>query len=288
MPHRLAGLPRWVLREVPGGSRGRRPSSAAGAAACRTTARPHGGYIGNTGAALTPLPNATVTPRFAIRAGEGRRRPSARCSGWSNASTWHCGYGRNHRENSRGFPSADRVRHGERRQPVVRARDDLVKALTIDAVRQALARDLSAITQVPDGLPTHDLEELRSFLRHFGTYKPDGTVLREGQVAEGSFPTSVSPAYLAPDTGNVAKVRLQRDWFCCYALVPGASGLPQAGSTRGSGSSSMHRRSLAPMPAQTVAARAPAHGQCGRARCHAGVAVHLLLRGGRAGPRRAD
>ena len=34
------------------------------------------------------------------------------------------------------------------------------KALTTDAVRQALARNLSTITQVPDGLPTHDLEEL--------------------------------------------------------------------------------------------------------------------------------
>ena len=190
-----------------------------------------GDYIEYTGNALTPLPNATLTPRFAIRAGEGT--PQTFVMLWIVE-----------RFDVATDTAATIARIlADFRPPMVSGQADAdnlsselattwSKALTTDAVRQALARNLSTITQVPDGLPTHDLEELRSFLRHFGTYKPDGTYYAKGPVAEGSFPAGVSTPYLAPDTGNVAEVRLPRDCFYCYALVPERLWSPQAEATR--------------------------------------------------------
>jgi subtilisin family serine protease len=106
------------------------------------------------------------------------------------------------------------------------------QALTAEGVRQALARNLNEITSAPAGLPTQDLEELRTFLRHFGTYKADGAYYAKGAVAEGTFPTGVSAAYLAADTGNLAEVKVQREQFYCYALVSERLWNPQAEATR--------------------------------------------------------
>jgi subtilisin family serine protease len=102
------------------------------------------------------------------------------------------------------------------------------RALSTDAVRQALAVNLSTITAVPAGLPTSNLNEMKTFLLHFGTYKENGDYYAKGAVAEGQFPQGVSPAYLAPDTGNVAEIRLQRDLFYCSALVSERLWNPQA------------------------------------------------------------
>ncbi len=93
------------------------------------------------------------------------------------------------------------------------------EALATPAVRTALARDLAAITEVPAGLPTTDLDELKSVLRHFASHRPDGSYVAKGAVAEGSFPGGVNPAYLAPEAGNVVELALQRDAFYCYALA---------------------------------------------------------------------
>ncbi|UHD15074.1 S8 family serine peptidase [Thiocapsa bogorovii] len=102
------------------------------------------------------------------------------------------------------------------------------EAIASDNVRQALARNLDEIAEVPSGLPTSDLTELKDFLLHFGTYKSDGTYYTKGTVTEGEFPAGVGEPYLAADTGNVAEVRLPRDQFYCSALVPERLWSPQA------------------------------------------------------------
>lgn len=106
------------------------------------------------------------------------------------------------------------------------------EALTQDTVRQALARSLDEITEIPTGLPTSDLLELKTFLLHFGTYKADGTYYAKGAVAEDAFPAGVSSAYLAQDAGNLAEIRLQRDHFYCYGLLSERLWNPQASATK--------------------------------------------------------
>src|SRR5262245_7812293 len=190
-------------------------------------------YIDYTGNAVTVLPNATATPKFAIRAGTDSA-PQTFVILWlverfdvatdSEATIA--------RILADFHPATETGAAGS-----VGTTADLAsawaKALTADAVRQALAKNLSTITTVPDGLPTKDLGELKTFLQHFATYKADGTYYAKGAVAEGAFPGGVNAgAYFATDAGNVAEVKVQRDRFYCYALAAERLWNPQADATK--------------------------------------------------------
>jgi subtilisin family serine protease len=191
-----------------------------------------GDYIEYTGAAITPLPNASITPQFAIRV-EVDGTPRTFVMLWVverfDVAT----------------DSPDTIARilGDFRSPAASGAadagsiaNDLARtwsqALTGDAVRQALAKNINEITAVPTGLPTSDLEELRIFLRHFGTYKPDGSYYAKGAVVEGEFPNGVSAEYLNADTGNLSEVRLHRDQFYCYAIASERLWSPQADGSR--------------------------------------------------------
>lgn len=106
------------------------------------------------------------------------------------------------------------------------------EALSQTDVQQALATNLGSLTARPSGLPEGDLDQLKTLLLHFGTYKPNGDYYEKGPVAEGQFPQGVSAAYLASDTGNVAEVRVHRDNFYCSALVSERLWNPQAPVSR--------------------------------------------------------
>jgi subtilisin family serine protease len=188
-----------------------------------------GDYINYEGAAVAPVPNASITPQFAVRA-DASGTPQTFLMLWIverfDVAT----------------DSATTIARilADFRPATATTTESLTselartwsQALTADATKQALAMNLSAITAVPAGLPTSDLTELKTFLLHFGTYKPDGTYYTKGTVAEGTFPAGVTPAYLAADTGNVAEVKLRRDLFYCYAFVPERLWSPQADATR--------------------------------------------------------
>lgn len=189
-----------------------------------------GEYIEYTGPDLTPLPGASIAPRFAIAAGDPGR-PQTFVMLWVVERF----------DVATDSPETIARILADFRPPSGAADAEAVstelartwaQALTADGVRQALAANLSAITAVPAGLPTTDLETLRSFLGHFGTYKPDGTYYAKGPVAEGAFPAGVTPEYLAADTANLAEVRLPRDQFYCYALAPERLWNPQADASR--------------------------------------------------------
>jgi subtilisin family serine protease len=191
-----------------------------------------GDYVEYSGPALTPLPNASITPQFAVRV-EAGGSPQTYVMLWVVERF----------DVATDSPETIARILADFRPPTASGSaesssisSDLARtwsqALTADAVRQALARNLSDITAAPAGLPTSDLEALRTFLGHFGTYKADGSYYAKGAVAEGTFPAGVSEAYLAPDTGNLAEVKLPRAAFYCYALVTERLWNPQADPSR--------------------------------------------------------
>lgn len=193
-----------------------------------------GDYADYAGPALTPLPGASITPQFVIRAGEAG-------AAHSYAMLWvveRLDVATDPAETMARIladfraPTAAEQPLAADAAPGSELARSWAQALASEPVRAALARPLDQITQVPAGLPTTDLEALRSFLRHFGTYKPDGAYYAKGTVAEGSFPAGVDAAYLAPDTGNVAELKVQREQFYCYALAAERLWHAQAPSTR--------------------------------------------------------
>jgi subtilisin family serine protease len=187
-----------------------------------------------TGNPVTVLPNATITPRFAIRTG-GAGATQTFVTLWlverldvatDTQETIARILADFHPATETGAAEAG----GGTTTDLART---WAKALTADAVRKALARNLGEITSVPAGLPTQNLDELKSFLQHFATYKADGTYYAKGTVPEGTFPAGVNAAtYFAPDTGNIAEVKVQRDRFYCSALVSERLWNPQADATR--------------------------------------------------------
>ncbi|MEA5451773.1 S8 family serine peptidase [Leptolyngbya sp. CCNP1308] len=188
-------------------------------------------YTEYSGAALTPLPNGSITPQFAIRTEtEGAVR--------TYVMLWvveRLDVATDSRQTIARIladfrPSTALEDEAEVGLSSSEA-DAWASALDNAAIRQALAQNLGTLTAVPAGLPTSDLDELRSFLLHFGTYRPDGTYYAKGTVAEGEFPAGVSPDYLAPETGNFAEIKLQRDSFYCFALVPEQYWHPQASAS---------------------------------------------------------
>jgi subtilisin family serine protease len=191
-----------------------------------------GDYIAYTGGPVTPMPNASITPRFAIRAGTADA-PLTFVKLWV---VERFDVATDSQETIARIladfrPAAD-TGAAESDSLTSELARSWATALTADGVRQALARDFTAITAVPPGLPASDIDELRAFLQHFGTYKADGTYYTKGAAAEGTFPAGVSEAYFAPDTGNLAEVKVERDRFYCYALAAERLWNPQADASR--------------------------------------------------------
>lgn len=188
-----------------------------------------GDYVEYSGAPITPLPNASLTPQFAIRTGSD-----------GATQTYVLLWAVERIDVATDTPETMARILADFRSPTSTAADDLTselarawsQALAGAAMRQVLARNLGEIAQVPSGLPATSLDDLRIFLRHFGTYKADGTYYAKGAVAEGQFPAGASAAYFAPDTGNLAEIKLQRDHFYCYALASERLWNPQAAASR--------------------------------------------------------
>lgn len=179
-----------------------------------------GDYVVYEGPALTPLPSASIKPQFAIKAQSGGPTQTyvmlwvvERFDVASDTKETIARILADFRSPTASFASNTDSMGSELAK-------NWSEALAKEPVRQALAKGLSSITAVPAGLPTNNLDELKTFLAHFGTYKPDGNYYAKGTVAEGQFPNGVKADYLAADTGNLAEVKLQRDLFYCYALVP--------------------------------------------------------------------
>ncbi len=193
-----------------------------------------GDYIEYSGNPITPLPNASITPQFAIRTGSDGATQTF-------LMLWiveRIDVATDAPETMARILADFRAPTVE--DPAATASTSLSselaqtwsQALAADAVRQALAHNLADITAVPAGLPTANLDELKIFLRHFATYKADGTYYAKGVVTEGQFPAGISAAYLATDTGNYAEVKVQRDNFYCSALVSERLWNPQAAASR--------------------------------------------------------
>ncbi len=188
-----------------------------------------GDYIEYSGAPITPLPNASLAPQFAIRTGAD-----------GATQTYVLLWAVERIDVATDAPGTMARILADFRSPTATETEDLTselarawsQALAADPARQALARNLSEITQVPSGLPATSLDDLQAFLRHFGTYKADGTYYAKGAVTEGQFPAGVNAAYFASDTGNLAEVKLQRDNFYCYALASERLWNPQAAASR--------------------------------------------------------
>ena len=185
-----------------------------------------GEYTNYSGPAITPLPNGSITPRFAIRTGSDAAVQTF-------VLVWiveRLDVATDSKE------TMARILADFRKPAAASGEAELssdlaqawANALATDAVKQALAKNLSTVTEVPAGLPTTDLNQLKTFLLHFGTYKANGDYYAKGTVAEGQFPDGVAPAYLAADTGNVAEVQLQREYYYCSALVLERLWNPQA------------------------------------------------------------
>ncbi len=190
-----------------------------------------GDYQAYEGSALTPLPSASITPQYCVRTGSGE---SAR----TYVLVWaveRFDIATDSQQTIKrilaDFRSPTTSGGSEAGGLATSLADSWAEALVSDEVRTALAKNLDEVSAVPAGLPTENLEDLKSFLLHFGTYKADGSYYQKGSVAEGAFPAGVSPAYFATDTGNLAEVRLQRDHFYCYALVSERLWNPQARGT---------------------------------------------------------
>jgi len=188
-----------------------------------------GDYVEYSGDPIKPLPNASLAPQFAIRTGaEGATQ------------TYVLLWAVERIDVATDSPETMARILADFRSPTSTEGDDLTselartwsQALASDAVRQALARNLSDVTQVPAGLPASSLDDLRIFLSYFGTYKADGIYYAKGAVIEGQFPAGVNAAYFAPDTGNLAEIKLQRDKFYCYALASERLWNPQGAASR--------------------------------------------------------
>jgi subtilisin family serine protease len=191
-----------------------------------------GDYVAYDGQPLTPLPNTSIKPQFAIKADSGGK-PQTYVMLWvverfdlatDSAETIARILADFHPASSAGTGTPESIG--------AELAKKWSEALTKDPVRQALAKSLASITAVPADLPVTDLDELKTFLLHFGTYKADGTYYAKGTVAEGQFPKGVKAEYLAPDTGNLAEVKLQRDLFYCYGVVRERLWNPQADASR--------------------------------------------------------
>src|SRR5262245_52649999 len=187
-----------------------------------------GDYIEYAGGPLTPLPNGSITPRFAIKADTG-----------TFVMLWvveRFDIATDSAETIARILADFRAPSGTGSTDSDALSGDLAKtwsqALAKDEIRTALAKNLGDISAPPAGLPATDLDALKIFLTHFGTYKADGTYYKKGTVAEGRFPEGVDPGYLAQDTGNLAEVKLGRDAFYCYALVGERLWNPQADATK--------------------------------------------------------
>jgi subtilisin family serine protease len=246
-----------------------------------------GDYIEYAGPPLTPLPDASVKPQFAIRT-EAAGKTQTFVMLWmverldvatDSAETMA--------RILADFRPATKVGAAEREGLAAELAQKWSKALAADPVRSALAKNLGDIDAVPAGVPAADLDALRSFLAHFGTYKEDGTYYAKGAVAPNAFPAGASAAYLAPDTGNLAEVRLHRDSFYAYALAPETWWSPQADPQRfrqlvfrieDRGTDASDRWYLALL--HTVAARETGAGVAARLIFfHAGVGLGLALPG---------
>lgn len=188
-----------------------------------------GDYIEYSGNPVTPLPNASIAPQFAIRTGSD-----------GATQTFLMLWVVERIDVATDAPETMARILADFRSPTSAESDVLTselartwsQALGADAVRQALAHNLADITAVPAGLPTTNLDELKIFLLHFATYKKDGTYYAKGAVTEGQFPAGINAAYLATDTGNLAEVKVQRDNFYCNALVSERLWNPQALASR--------------------------------------------------------
>ncbi len=188
-----------------------------------------GDYVEYSGNPLTPLAGTSLAPQFAIRTGAD-----------GAAQTYVLLWAVERIDVATDTPETMARILADFRSPTSAETEELTselartwsQALAADAVRQALAHNLSEITQVPAGLPTTSLDDLKIFLRHFATYKADGTYYAKGAVTEGQFPAGVNAAYFAPDTGNLAEVKVQRDNFYCYALAAERLWNPQAAASR--------------------------------------------------------
>ena len=198
-----------------------------------------GDYAEYDGAALTPLPGASITPQFVIRVDEGgsvSRYPMLWMVERLDVATDSAETMARILADFRSPVASTGTTATATTPPGDGLGSELARswsqALASDAVRQALARNLDQITAVPAGLATTDLDTLRTFLRHFGTYKTDGSYYAKGTIAEGQFPAGASAAYLAADTGNVAELKAQRDFFYCYALAAERLWNPQAEASR--------------------------------------------------------
>lgn len=191
-----------------------------------------GDYVEYSGPAVEALPGASITPRFSIRAElAGAVRTFLLL--WiverfdvatDPAATIE--------RILADFRAATADGSGESDAVTSELAREWARALTSDAVRTALARDLAGVTSVPEGLPTSDLDELRSFLLHFGSYRRDGSYYAKGTPAADGFPAGVASAYFASDTGNLAELQLERDHFYCYALVSERLWNPGADASR--------------------------------------------------------
>lgn len=193
----------------------------------------HGDYIAYTGRALTPLPGVQITSRFAVRAAE----PGAtggltyvllwlveRIDVATDSAATMTRILADFRPPAPPTPAAAPPRTLDRETA-----GRWATALSAPATRQTLALDLDRITQVPAGLPTADLEELKTFLRHFATYRANGTYYAKGSVAEGHFPDGAATPYLQE---SVQELELQRDSFYCAALVGERLWNPRASADR--------------------------------------------------------
>ena len=195
-----------------------------------------GDYIEYTG--RSPHPAAECLDHAAVRDPHRGRRRSAhvRHAVGRRALRRRHRLPRDDRADPGGLPFARRVRRsrsghrqrhlGARRAMGGRA-DDRRGATGAGAEpRRDLAKSLP-------GCRRPDIEELRSFLAHFGTYKADGCVLRERRRGRGpvSRRASTRPTW-PPDTGNLAEVKLPAG--CVLLLCAGAERLwnPQAEATR--------------------------------------------------------
>jgi subtilisin family serine protease len=230
MPH--ADLPRYqegffqkFLAELPGS-----PARAAleQQQPANTPLSLLGEYVRYSGAAITPVPNASIAPQFAIRTEAGGAAQTyvliwiiERLDVATDSKETMARILADFRRPATGGTTQTEGLGSE-------LAGTWANALSTDAVRQALAVNLSTLTTVPGGLPTTDLTQLKTLLLHFGTYKPNGDYYAKGTVAEGQFPQGVAGAYLAPDTGNVAEILLPRQHFYCSALVSARLWNPRA------------------------------------------------------------
>lgn len=94
--------------------------------------------------------------------------------------------------------------------------------------RSQLAVQLTQVTQVPQGLPTTDPEELKAVLNHFFTYKVDGAYYAKYTTPppQGQYPTHLSQDYVRE---CFVETKLQQGRMYVYAVLPESVWLGQGG-----------------------------------------------------------